>query len=340
MKGKINSSPLLGRKAIFELGMLEIRTDGSLKEPNELQRSDNNAVKSVLEDKAKSELDKILKQHDEVFQGTGKISDKRNNEEFLVKISMKPDATPVAQKPRPAPYYLQEPLQKWLDECVKEEIFEKAEPGEPVTWCSPLVVQPKPRYSNVSKESLEPHMIRASVDLRVPNKYMERNRIMQAPVVEDFTCKFHDCKIFSKMDLKQGCHQLILHPDSRAIATFSTPWGNMRPKRLTFGAKSSQDLFDEAMFRIFGEIPNCLNQRDDILIGSATLTDHNKTLKKVLQRAKDFGITFNKDKCQFGVRELEFYGYRFTSEDLKPTQGKVRTVKECNPPGSRDEVRS
>ena len=179
------------------------------------------------------------------------MHDKKNNDEFLVKFSMKPDAAPIAQKPRPVPYYLKEPLQKWLDECIKEEIFEKIAPGEPVTWCSPLVVQPKPRYSAISKDNLEPHMIRASVDLRVPNKYMERNRILQAPVVEDFTCKFHDCKVFSKMDLKQGYHQLILHPISRAVATFCTPWGNIRPKRLIFGAKSSQDLFDEAMFRIF-----------------------------------------------------------------------------------------
>ena len=143
-------------------------------------------------------------------------------------------------------------------------------------------------------------MIRASVDLRVPNKYMERNRILQAPVVEDFTCKFHDCKVFSKMDLKQGYHQLILHPESRAVATFSTPWGNMRPKRLIFGAKSSQDLFDKAMFRIFGDIPNCLNQRDDILIGGATLEDHNETLEKVLQHASDFGITLKRKMSIWG----------------------------------------
>ena len=90
----------------------------------------------------------------------------------------------------------------------------------------------------------------------------------------------------------------------------------MRPKGLIVGAKSSQDLFDEAMFRIFGDIPKCLNQRDDILIGGVPLTDHNKT-EEVLQRAKDFGIAFNKDKCQFGVRELQFYGYRFTSEGVK-----------------------
>ena len=183
-------------------------------------------------------------------------------------------------------------------------------------------------------------MIRASIDLRVLNKQMERNRITQSPVVEDFTCKFYDCTIFSKMDLKQGYHQLVLHPDSRALATFSTAWGNMRPKRLIFGAKLSQDLFDEAMYRIFGDIPHCLNQRDDILIGGTSIAEHNKTLETVLQRARDFGITFNKENCLFGVQELEFYGYRFTNKGLKPTQEKVIAVKECKPPGSRDEVKS
>ena len=37
VKGKINSPPLLGRKALTELGMIEIRPDGSLKEANELR---------------------------------------------------------------------------------------------------------------------------------------------------------------------------------------------------------------------------------------------------------------------------------------------------------------
>ena len=92
------------------------------------------------------------------------------------------------------------------------------------------------------------------------------------------------------------------------------PWGNMRSKRLIFGAKASQDLFDETMFNIFGDIPKCLNQRDEILIGGRNLQEHNGTLEKVLQRAADFGITFNRAKCQFAYKELEFYWYRFTDE--------------------------
>ena len=152
-------------------------------------------------------------------------------------------------------------------------------------------------------------MIRASVDLRVPNQYMEHSRIAQAPVLEDFSHKFHDCSIWTKLDLRQGYHQLMSHPESRSVATFSTPWGNFRPKRLVFGAKASQDLFDDAMSRICGDIPQCLNQRDDILIGAHNWKEHNETLGSVFQRAEDYGITFNKPKCHFGQTQITFYGY-------------------------------
>ena len=321
--------------------MLEIKADGTLKKPNEL-RIRNEDVKSVSYNlqKQPAEISQLLEKYQGVFQGIGKITDKKNSNDFTVKFSMKPDAVSVAQKPRPVPYYLQDPLKKWLDQCLEEDIFERVQGDEAITWCSPLVVQPKPRFCDVKKEKLEPHMIRASVDLRIPNRSMERNRILQAPVVEDFTYKFHDCTMFSKMDLKQGYHQLVLDPQSRHIATFSTPWGNMRPKRLIFGAKSSQDLFDAALYRIFGDIPKCLNQRDDILIGGRTVEEHNKTLETVLKRASEFGVTFNKEKCQFGVTELEFYGYKFTKDGLKPTLDKVKAVKQCKPPESKEAVRS
>ena len=47
INGKINSSPLLGRRKLIELGMLEIRPDGSLTGSNELRRTDNKAVKCI-----------------------------------------------------------------------------------------------------------------------------------------------------------------------------------------------------------------------------------------------------------------------------------------------------
>ena len=313
----MDSPPLLCKNTLIELGMLKIEPQGTLKETNELR------IHSV---KATGDVEAILDEYKEVFEGIGCIRDKNTGEEIEVKLEIDPEAIPVAQKPRHVAYHLQQPLKEWLNQGVEEKIFEKVPDGEPITWCSPLVVQPKPKYTEIDKEKLEPQMIRASIDMRIPNRSMKRSRCVQAPRVEDFEYHLHDCRIFTKLDLRQGYHQLALDPETRKIATFSTPWGNYRPRRLVFSVKSSQDVFDESMFRIFGDIPDCLNQRDDILLGGRDEKEHRKVLRTVLQRAKDYGVTFNKEKCQFEQEEIELFGHTFTKDGLKPSPEKVKAV--------------
>jgi len=187
--GHINSPPLISKETLIQLGMMKIQSDGGLTQPNEMK------IKHTETSRGEEVMKEIISKYEHVFHGIGKIHDYVNNKELYGKFHMKPEAVPVAQKPRPIPYYLKEPLQKWIDQGVKEDIFEKVPENEPITWCSPIVVQPKPSFNTTPKEDLEPHMIRASVDLRVPNQYMERSRITQPPLVEDFTHNFHDCKV-------------------------------------------------------------------------------------------------------------------------------------------------
>lgn len=59
------------------------------------------------------------------------------------------------------------------------------------------------------------------------------------------------CGVFTKMAVGQGYHQFTLDLETRKVATVSTPWENYRLRRLVFGAKSFQDVFDEVMFRVF-----------------------------------------------------------------------------------------
>jgi len=132
-------------------------------------------------------MNNLITKYSHLFHGIGKIEDRNNGREIQSRFHMKPGVVPVVQKPRQIPYYLQEPLKKWLVLGIQEHIFEKVPDDEPVTCYSPLVVQPKPRFAGLRSDELEPHMIRASVDLRVPKQYMERSRISQAPIVEDFT---------------------------------------------------------------------------------------------------------------------------------------------------------
>ena len=334
IKGHIDSPPLLSRDTLVELGMLKIDPNGKFKVENDLK------IKKLKNDTSveQNNLEKIINDYHSVFHGIGEIKDPKSGQPIEVRLEMDPNAIPVAQKPRNVPYYLQQPLKEWIDEGEREGIFEKVPANEAITWCSPLVVQPKPKYSN--EEKLDSHMIRASIDMRIPNRAMMRSRCVQAPIIEDFTYTLRDCKIFSKLDLRQGYHQLRVSPETAQVATFSTPWGNYRPRRLVFGAKSSQDVFDEAMFRIFGDIPRCMIQRDDLLIGGRNRTEHDKTVAEVLKRAKEYNVTFNKEKCEFATEKIEFFGHRFTSEGLQADPDKIRAVEQCSEPKSKEEVRS
>lgn len=334
IKGHIDSPPLLSRGTLLELGMLKIEPKGTLREENNLK------IKAIKHETKKLDqnLAKVIKEYDAVFHGIGEIRDPKTGQPIEARLEMDPDAVPVAQKPRNVPYYLQQPLKEWLEEGVREGIFEKVPPNEAITWCSPLVVQPKPKFSN--NEELDSHMIRASIDMRIPNKAMMRSRCVQAPIVEDFTYTLRDCKVFSKLDLKSGYHQLKVSQDTAQVATFSTPWGNYRPQRLVFGAKSSQDVFDEAMFRIFGDLPRCMIQRDDLLIGGRNQSEHDKTVEEVLRRAKDYNVTFNQEKCKFSTRQIDFFGHIFTDKGLKADPDKIKAIQECTEPKSKDEVRS
>ena len=336
IKGHMDSPPLLSKISLEDLGMLKIEPRGTLREQNSLRIK---AIQSNQKAENK-EMEEILRKHEKVFEGIGVIKEPSTGENIEVHLEMEENEFPVVQRPRYVPFYLEEPLKQWIEQGVEENIFEKVPAGEEITWCSPLVVQPKPKFAKEKMKKLESHMIRASIDMRIPNKAMKRSRCVQALIIYDFPYALKDCVIFIKLDLRQSYHQLEIDKESSKVATFSTPWGNYRPKRLVFGAKSSQDLFDEVMYRVFGGIEQCKYQRDDIILGGKSIEDHNRILQEVLQRAAKHNITFNREKCVFGRREIEFCGHLFTENGLKPDPSKTKAVIECGKPQSKEEVRS
>ena len=116
-------------------------------------------------------------------------------------------ATPVAQKPRNASYHLRKPVKKLLDERINKEIFEEILTNDAIIWCSPFLVQRKPKFAEMKKDDLKPHRIRANA---------------QALKIDDLIYHLHIFKVFSTLDLKQGYHQLMLELETREVATVYT----------------------------------------------------------------------------------------------------------------------
>ncbi|XP_011145827.2 uncharacterized protein K02A2.6-like [Harpegnathos saltator] len=69
-----------------------------------------------------------------------------------------------------------------------------------------------------------------------------------------------------------------------------------------------------------------LNEDSQPLTTFITPFEHNKTLEEVLTRLKKAGITLNKNKCVFGVKQIEFLGHRLSEKGIDVLPSHVSAI--------------
>ena len=74
------------------------------------------------------------------------------------------------------------------------------------------------------------------------NEAVERQKF-PVPTIKGTLLEMNGSKVFSKLDLKWGFHQLELSDESRLITMFATHMGLFRYKRLMFGVTSAPELY-------------------------------------------------------------------------------------------------
>ena len=120
-------------------------------------------------------------------------------------------------------------------------------------WVSPSVCVPKKNGD-----------IRLCVDMREVNIAIIRN-YYPIPTLDEILYLVIGAKIFSKLDLAQGYHQIVLDEKSRDIRTFSTPQGLFQYKRLISPAKNAfEGLQKTVVTNITHDINGVFNVTDVI----------------------------------------------------------------------------
>ena len=79
--------------------------------------------------------------------------------------------------------------------------------------------------------------IRLCLDMRKANEAVLRERHVIPRL--DILPELNKATVFSKIDLKEGYHQIELHDNCRDITTFATHKGIYRYKRLIYGISSA-----------------------------------------------------------------------------------------------------
>lgn len=262
----------------------------------------------------------ICKKFPKLFRGIGKMKN------VNVKLHIDPSITPVKQTHRRIPFHQRKNVEQCVNELLEQDIIEPAE--GPTPWINPVVIVPR---SNGS--------IRMCIDMREANMAISRERHVM-PTLNEIIHDINGCKVFSKIDLKNGYHQLGLHQDSRYITTFSTHLGLYHYKRLSFGINAAAEKFQNVISTAIGDIPNIKNISDNILEYGKDVEEHDRALYKLLQRCMDLNLTLNKGKCEFYTSEVTFYGWVFTAEGMKPDPCKVESILKLAIPVNVSECRS
>ena len=264
--------------------------------------------------------DYILNEYSDRFEGLGKLKD------FKLKLHINKDVKPVAQPPRRMPFQVRKQVQSKLDELLKQDVIERVE--GPTPCISPLVVIPKQNKD-----------IRICVDMRIANSAVERERF-PLPNIEETLEEMNGAKIYSKMDLFQGFHQIELADESREITTFVTNDAIYRYKRLMFGISCAPEIYQRIIQQVIHDIPGCRNISDDIIVFGKNQHEHDKALRAVLQRLREKNLTLNKDKCEFNQSSISYTGHTLTAEGLMPQDSKIRAVQETEAPKCAKDVKS
>jgi len=244
-----------------------------------------------------------------------------------VRIHVDESVRPAAQPYRRILFHVRKQVEDKLRQLENEDIIERAE--RPTPWVSPIVVVPKPS---------KPNEIRICVDMGSLNQAIIRERHV-IPTTDDVVSDLNGCKVFSKIDLNQGYHQIPLHSDSRQFTTFSTHVGLFRYKRLNFGLSCAAEVFQKKVSDTINDIPCVKNISDDIYVGGTDKDTQDQHLKQVFHRLHENGLTINLPKCQFRVPTMLFFGHVFSEKGVSPHSKKVEALQNVAPPTNASEVR-
>ncbi|XP_055542951.1 uncharacterized protein K02A2.6-like [Wyeomyia smithii] len=232
----------------------------------------------------------------------------------------------VAQRLRRLPFATLEQVELKLNELLAKDVIEKV--AEPSRWVSPMVI--------VLKDSGE---IRLCIDMRQVNNAILRET-HPLPTIEDIRWKLNGAIYFSRLDIREACHQLELDDESKPITTFITHKGLYRYKRLVFGISCAPEMFQKVIEQILADCGCAVNFIDDIIVFGKTEAEHNESFAKVMSKMREYGILLNQEKCVFELKEIDFLGHHFDGNGMIPTLSKVEAIKNFRAPANAEEVRS
>jgi hypothetical protein len=149
-------------------------------------------------------------------------------------------------------------------------------------------------------------------------------------------------RVFSKIDLRSGYHQIRIRPEDIPKTVFTTRYGLFEYLVMSFRLTNAPAHFTYLMNSVFmPELDKFVVVFiDDILIYSKNEEEHAQHLRIVLTRLREHQLYAKFSKCAFWLEEIQFLGHVLSARGIAVDPSKVKDILEWKPPTTVHQVRS
>jgi hypothetical protein len=133
--------------------------------------------------------------------------------------------------------------------------------------------------------------LRLCVDYRGLNRVTIKNRY-PIPLIGNILDRLRTAKVYSKIDLRAGYHNVRIKPGDEWKTAFRTRYGSFEYLVMPFSLTNAPATFQYFMNDVFADMTDIfvVVYLDDILIFSDNLEEHRIHVRKVLQRLRDYNL--------------------------------------------------
>src|SRR3972149_7392540 len=162
--------------------------------------------------------------------------------------------------------------------------------------------------------------LRMCVDYRQLNDVTIRNKY-PLPRIDDLFDQLNGARVFSKIDLRTGYHQLKIRKEDIPKTAFTTRHGLYEYTVMSFGLTNAPAYFMSMMNKVFMEFLDkfVVVFIDDILVYSKNEEEHQEHLRLVLEKLREHQLYAKFSKCEFWLKEVGLLGHVISGEGIEWT---------------------